>query len=496
MGLRRFACLVIVLVFLIGCGRAQPGAPTLAPAFPANPVAAMTLASAIAKMATETPPASAPAPYPAPGAATTPSTVANAYPGAGQGTPPGLLPEAAATATPGAATPGAAAVSAATPGAAPSSYHDCARTPGLVGCDAQATPLAGRLAFADAAAGRIVALDLTGGQGWQAPLQASWLDWSPDGKALLAAWGEQSYTVYSAQGQPRDTFTAAPGAMTRPTWLADSSLSREGAVAAADGTLARLEYTPEMTWLLHIQPAQGQERVLGLEPQPTDRLYQIATWAPDGSKLLVQRYYASNSAMLLGGEVVEVDTTSGAMRSLNITAPLDPEATFAWRPGEAKPALLALIASGGPIMGARRLALLDAATGKVSNPLPEGIDVSGLDWRPDGKTLAFSAAPGETAPAEAKEIFSGPGIYQLDPQTGAVTRLVAAPEGAIDAWPHWTADGKALLYARVITMTSSGGAMAQVRAYQDGRDWTVVDGLPAPGDTQGAAWASLVAFGR
>lgn len=495
MFLRRSTWSTALLAILIaGCIPQGQPAPTATPAAAVQP--SPTSGSKVAQMATQAPtpqvatlapgvtPTVAPTltalsatGYPAP-MLTTPSTsAAYPYPPAGQGqTPQGALPQNPS-------------------GAASSAFKDCARTPGLVGCSPQAAALAGRLAFVDPTAGRVVALDLQTGQGWQAPLQPAWLDWSPGAQKLLA-YGEQNYAVYTAQGQPvplNNTAGVTAGAP-QPTWLADGTLSLTGAVKSADGMLAWLEYKPDMTWLLHLKLAQGAESTLPLEAQPTDRLYQMVGWVPGAQKLLVQRYFASNSAMLVGGDVLLVDIASRAVQPLNVTAPLNTGADFSWSPASGGP--LAFLASGGPVMMARRLALFDPKTAALRYPLPDGVDVTGLAWRPDGARLTFTAAPGENASAEAKKIVPGAGIYQLDLASGAVETVLADPSGAADGWPHWTADGQTLLYGRAIT-PASGSPTAQVRARQGQRDWTLVDGLPGPQDMLGAGgWRSVVAYGQ
>ena len=244
-------------------------------------------------------------------------------------------------------------------------FADCARTPGLVTCDPRAAALAGRLAFADPSAARLIALDMQNGAGWQSQVgngAPERLDWSLDGKKLLVGQGEQDYVVLSAEGQALESFHSE----TRPTWQPDGSLSKDGTVAQKDGASARLEYTPNQTWVLHLKPAQGAERVLPLDAPATDQLYDLRSWIPGTQKLLAQRYTASNSAMLFGGELLVL--TPGAetvsIQALKVTAPLGSSAGLTWDPTQ--PGRLAFIASGGD-QGERRLALWDASN--AADPL-------------------------------------------------------------------------------------------------------------------------------
>ncbi len=434
--------------------------------------------SGICALSTATLPAGAGA-YPAPLQTASPPGAASAYPAAPQGSAPALLQSNLST-----------------------PFSDCARTPQIFGCDVQAPAIPGHLAFFDPDIKRLVVLNLEDGSGWQTALSADWLKWSPNGQRLLVSVGDQGYQVYSADGRQAQSFTAPPDQPT-PDWLNDGTVSLDGAVRAADGLEARLEYTADLNWLLHLTPPGGKEQLLPVPTQSPDQLVSLVDFIPGTQKLLAQRYYANNSAMIFGGELITIDTTDGSVASLNVTAPLGMRAVFAWQPRPAgqvdQPGRLAFLVSGTEQNNMQaRLALLDFQTGQLRYPLPDGLDIEGLTWQPDGQRLAFSVTSVSDAlsPANASATFTGPGIYRLDPATGAVELLAKANPAGTDGWPRFSAGGAFLLYAQ--TLPAAGGASGVrviARRLADGKEFQLVVGLPAPDSILGQdLWRKILAF--
>jgi hypothetical protein len=217
--------------------------------------------------------------------------------------------------------------------------------------------------------------------------------------------------------------------------------------------------------------------------------------------------------MLFGGEVLLLDLDPGSdtvtERNLGVTAHLD-DAAFAWNP--AQPGVLAMIVTGktrsdfsldsnqpGP-EGGQALALYDAAACSppcsLRYPLPDGVPVDEIAWRPDGQRLAFVAGSlGPDASADAKSRFAEPGIYLLDPKSGATEPVAKGQNG----WPNWSADGKTLVYTRGIPLPDgSPGVQVVARDMTEqggGKEWVLVQGLPAPDTLAGRTpWEKVVAF--
>jgi hypothetical protein len=409
--------------------------------------------------------------YPAYPAAEDPPVVDGAYPAPGQGE------EAPAGSQP---------------------FQDCARTPGLAGCGAQAFPLVGRLAIFDLAAGRLIVLDLQGGEGWQTHTGPGRLSWSPDGEYLLLvneSEGGARYELWSADGLPLPALAVDGPAR----WQPDGSLSGVDTAVSARGDRARLERIQEGSWVVHVRPAGGEEQALPLTPALADEVFLLRDWLPGGERLLAQRAFASGAALQEGGELVVVDAQTGQVQGLEITAPLDESAGLAWNPSQ--PLQLALLASGGGAGergGVPGLALVDFNSGQKSAPLPEDLRVSGLSWRPDGERLAIAVeAVGDLATNEGKDVLDGPGIFLLDPQTGGFERITQPPPGAQDGWPRWSAGGT-LVFARLLS-DELAGPLVEVRARQvdTGQESVLFQGLAAEPRLHGALdWASFLGLGE
>lgn len=363
-------------------------------------------------------------------------------------------------------------------GGAAAPFQDCARTPGMVGCDPAAVPLKARLAYFDSNPPRLVSLDLETGQGWQAAWKGeapTWLEWS-EGDArearLLVSLGGGRYQVFSSDGSLLETFTSE----TIPAWQPDGALSRDGSVHSPAGDTVRLEHTPDLSWLLHVKTTRGEEH-LPLDANPGDILYKLLGWVPGSQALLAQAYYAGNEAMTQGGRVVTIDVNTGAIKttqaSMSLSDFLSP--FFTWDP--VHDGRLAFLETGETSVYAPRLALLDFQTGEVRYPLPGDPLICSLAWRPDG-TLAFAVGGREANPRAGQKDAPGPGVYLLDPQAGSISSLVEPLPGGALAWLHWTADGQVLVYARVLPgQKSTLSVQVRARRLSDGMEWVLVERL-------------------
>lgn len=418
-----------------------------------------------------------------------------------------LVPAETATPTPTAA-PNAAAMLLATATVAQSTggnpapasalpvqgFTECALTPGWVGCDPSAPRVAGRLAFVDPAGARVIVLDLETGDSWQVSSHPGRLAWSPDGSQLLLAHpteGGTTYELYSAEGVPLDP----PATDEELVWQPDGTLDSIMAVHAPDGDIARLEFTPDTRWLLRVQPVGGEERVIDVEPQPTDRMYLPVAWVPGQQQIIVQRYFAGNAALLTGTELLTIDTETGEQQPLEPSAPVGGQAGFAWQPQgqglQQMPAQLALNAVLGGGRPSSTLALIDFSTMQARYPLPEGITMGGLAWLPQGDRLVFAANP-----RQATGEYTVPGIYQLDPATDAVQRLTEPTTNLFDAWPNLTAAGDVLVFTRAGSLPTGALRLDVMgKRLADGSEWVIVRELTVPGDGMVLPWDRYLAFG-
>lgn len=374
-------------------------------------------------------------------------------------------------------------------------WSDCTLAPGWMGCDPNAQPVGGRLAFQHLAGPALVALDLQSSSAWQAEGSFQRKEWSPNGDQLLVTQGLEQYVIYSADGQALEQFVSE----FEPRWQPDNSLSRDGSIRSADGVTAWLEMTPELTWNLHvIQPQgagtptpEGDTATYRVEPQPTDRLHYLVGWVPGTTMALGQTYDAAGGAMQMGGRLYTFDILTGERRDLDAAAPMGWQASYAWHP---QSPLLAVTETGGMETGLPTLALIDFTTGEIRHPLPAGVTVGDIAWAPDGQSVTFYAAPVGDIPPQAAGTFTTAAVYSLNPTTGEVQRLTTPPAGAQDGWPHWSAGGSVMVYARRFEQ-----GVVEVRALRpaDGSDTAIIAGLLAPCDSlEGRCdWRLYIAWG-
>lgn len=372
-------------------------------------------------------------------------------------------------------------------------FQDCARTPGLPGCGAEVAALAARLAFFEGDSSRLMVLDLLSGEGRQVALENAprRLEWSADGFALLVEIGPDSYAVFDRQARFDRVFNSEA----LPRWQPNSQINQDGLVSSSDGWLAELRSEDGSAWNLHVWNQQAAERVLPVSGGPPDTLYSLRGWIPNTLKVLVQIYTAGNAAMLSGGQLALLDAQDGVLTPLNITARLD-DSVVAWEQAAGDHPRLAVL-SGGQPEGASGIALYDFASQETRELLPVGAVINDLAWSADGSGLYFAVAGlAADASPEARKAFSGVGIYRVEAQEGAITRVTAPPPGAQDGWPQLTADGRALVYARVLPELSGAGKI-QVRArlLENGQEWVLVEGLPAAETVAGRViWNRFIAY--
>jgi dipeptidyl aminopeptidase/acylaminoacyl peptidase len=115
----------------------------------------------------------------------------------------------------------------------------------------------------------------------------------------------------------------------------------------------------------------------------------------------------------------------------------------------------------------QRLALVDVASGNVRQVSPEGMYVYEYDWSPDGKQVAYTAAPG---PGDDNWYIAQ--LYTLDLASGSAKSILKTPMQM--AVPRWSPDGKQIAFIAgimsdegstggdIYTIPVSGGAPKDV----------------------------------
>jgi dipeptidyl aminopeptidase/acylaminoacyl peptidase len=194
--------------------------------------------------------------------------------------------------------------------------------------------------------------------------------------------------------------------------------------------------------------AGGQDVEIKLATPATSRQDSAPAWSPDSQSLV----FLSNSGA--GGDpqlwLVKGDSpTARKLADLHGFA-----ARPRWSPDGSKIAFLYVegASGGGPLLAAgpqtgvidesfhnQRLAIADAASGKISLASPADRHVYDFDWSPDGKRFVATAAPG---PGDNNWWIAE--LYIIDPST-ATGRSIYKPNLQI-AVPRWSPDGARIAF--------------------------------------------------
>jgi hypothetical protein len=419
------------------------------------------------------------------------------------------LPAATATVSPptpaaGATPQGGAVATSTLPPAAPgqpallAAPQSCTLLPGLPACRTagSALPFAGKLALlagtADAPA--LVVGDFNSGAAWwiqKLPAAVAALKWAPSAKDLAIFYAGGKADIFLAEGKLSASADLAPSAV----WSAQDQLLAEPypVAVAANGDRAWINFN---TNVAYIEPAAspGKQVSWPLESQSSGKLYTAVSWVPGTSLVLVLSYFPGNAAMLTGGTLNTLDAQTGKLVELKAMARLVPQ--YQWHPSE-KGTLVLAESGTSPSMGGQRLAILNVLSGQKTYLVgDESVSVAWPSYTPDGKAVIFAA----TLPAA----LAGPGhpygalaIYRVPVQTGVPERLTTPPAGFQDQAPRLLVDGVHFLYYRLSTAADSPRQLSLRLGALDGSlDAELVAPIRAPQCFALPAdcnWASVIA---
>jgi Tol biopolymer transport system component len=302
------------------------------------------------------------------------------------------------------------------------------------------------------------------------------VDWSPDGKNVLAVFSRKDKTsqialVAVSDGSVRILRTFDRGAPGRARFTPDGrfvaydlseqagSAARDIGVFAVDGGRETVVVRHPANDVLFDWTPDGRRLLFGSDRSGAMGAWwiEIADGQPSGAPTLVKpdlgqdvrpmgfardgSYYYEVRTRMTDVYIAGVDFASGRTLAPPTLA-TDRYAGTNSRPDwSADGRELVFLSQRGPgVWGARAICVRKADTGEVREIASGLKNIVGIHWYPDGRSL-LAAAEGPSG---------GYGPFRIDVQSGAFEPLnltSPAPIGQTDG-PAWSADGKTLFYLR------------------------------------------------
>jgi Tol biopolymer transport system component len=241
-----------------------------------------------------------------------------------------------------------------------------------------------------------------------------------DGGEVLTAVTSQltGRIVFSAPGATEfDIFTINPDGTGRAPFVSFAGNDLSPAWSWDNQTVAFLSLRPDASNIKHHEIFLVDKNGANghwLTTQPLGIDLRNPAWSPDGSRILVDTPNA---------DILAIDVATGAKTTLPYkgeTVSFDPTGQ--------------LIAFSSPSVV--RVAKADGSGIVRTIPAPSGNFVRYANFSPDGKRLAFTAAPVGSNNSD---------IYLMNVDGTGQTRLVGSPSE--DLAPTWSPDGQTIVYS-------------------------------------------------
>ena len=359
-----------------------------------------------------------------------------------------------------------------------------------------------------------------------------WIRELPDGRAAKIAEGDRphnprlspsghwiSYTdhdekqfVVRSDGKPGAAFDAEGVAWLRKDWLAVAYEDRTEQLSPADGWKSAVNIWKSSG--LPLFSANGEQFArVEMHERPADQyglnrdkteLYvasaaalgrkskvlipeneggiQLYAWTRDGKSLIYWRASEwSGSLWSDGVDLYSMPAAGGPERKLGVEA-LAHDDVLDLAPKSAGNLLAVTRSRGGrETWTEQRIAVVDFDTGLVRNLTPENMAALCPAWSPDGRTIAYTAAPdaGNIGGGDAaNDNLHQRKIWLLDPAGAAAPRPITNDPHYRDEEPQWSAEGSHILFGRMdynshtsLWLMESDGSNArhicQVKVYDD-----------------------------
>jgi len=272
----------------------------------------------------------------------------------------------------------------------------------------------------------------------------------------------------------------------------DVAISRDGRSVAWSEKAKRADGSERMGRLFLASPAGAKPRRLTGAAGGKDAKEKSAAFSPDGSRIAFLSDAGTPGktqiwvAAVAGGAPKRLTNVKGQLAH-PIWAPDGRSIAFLFVEGSDQEtgALVAHKRDAGVVAedpAIQRIAVADAATGKVRSVSPEGLYVYDYDWSPDGRSFAAEGARGS-----GTDNYWVAELFVVDAASGAA-RSIWKPALEI-AWPRFSPDGKwiAVIHGIMSDEGSNGGDVWLVPA-AGGEAKNLTPGMPASAKT--IAWLS------
>jgi dipeptidyl aminopeptidase/acylaminoacyl peptidase len=211
--------------------------------------------------------------------------------------------------------------------------------------------------------------------------------------------------------------------------------------------------------------------------------FSLAGSSSDGKYWLIRRHPDNSASLAADGlSMFSVNAASGDIQLLMPEAALL-HADFIARTSE-RTGLLIVTGNNRETLTNKRLTLVEPSTGKAVALTDAKTAVTTPVWSPDGRLIAYSAAPDlrSARGISTRNAVSQRRIWLMN-ANGAEVRRLTSDARYRDEYPHWTSDGRYILFLRMDSQNRTSLWSVQV---ENGTTRRIIDEIGGPANSD--AW--------